>query len=272
MKQGQFAILFVIVFILCFLYLYVEKERYENTMEEKQRVEEALLLAAEWTAREYAAVINEPEDRRKQVVSTIFPEMLGISLGLLETEDSWEAISLFLPLLIVAEEDGAWLCFLKETEKDGIVQLERCWSEKICLDELEQTVSWYITKHNFIAEQYGMEYTFFVPDFLKKGNETRNYPAIIAVFQGWPLNASGKIVYENCLDAAVYLQEKEYYLLEYPKNLNDTRTFFHREECMTRKDGENRQLWVTEDEAVYKYGAFPCEKCIPCQVYDAIYR
>lgn len=263
MKQGHFAILFCIPCILCFLSLMYEKVQYENTMMEKQRVEEALLCAAEWTAKEYASVINESEERKKQVVSSSFPEMLRISLGLLETEDSWKSVRLFLPLLMVAEEDGVWFCYLKEVEKDGIVELEQCWSEKTEFEEIEENVSWYITNHNYIAAQYGMEYTFFVPDFFKSGKEQMEFPVIIAVFQGWPLNASGNIVYENCMDVAVYLQKKEYFLLEYPTNLADTRCYFHREECLAWKPAEDSRLWVTEEDAVCIYGAFPCEKCIP---------
>ncbi len=257
------AILFFILGVLCFLSLIREKTQYENAIEEKQRVEEALLSAMEWTAREYAAVINESEERKKQVVSCEFPEKLRISLGLLETENSWESIRLFLPLLVVAEEDGVWFCFLEEVEKNGVVELEQRWSEKTDFEELEETASWYITNHNYIAAQYGIEYDFFVPGFFKKGKEAMEFPVIIAAFQGWPLNASGNVVYENCIDVAVYLQKKEYFLLEYPTNLADTRSYYHRAECTEWMSKEDTGRWVTEEEAVCIYGAFPCEKCIP---------
>ena len=260
MKQGHFVIIIFNIFIICFWVLSLEQKQYDEVMKEKQKVEEALLSALEYTAKSYAEVLGDSEDKRKHVVATVFSEMLCVSLGLVEEVDAWEKIELYLPLLIVAEEDGAWFYYLHEEEKNGIRCLEHSWTEKMEIGEIDEKASWYISNHNYIASQYGLEYLFTVPEFMVETKE--KFPSIIVVFQGWPLSASGDLFYENCLDAAVYLQEKEYYLLERPMNLEDSSCWFHRPVC-TAFQKETQEIWVTEEEAIYHYGAFPCGECIP---------
>ena len=96
------------------------------------------------------------------------------------------------------------------SEKVPFVFLEESTEEEkkaIIAEVIEEYASELISNHNYIAKQYGLTYSFYVPQFLQNTSEQWNFPMIVAVFQGWPLTASKEIVYENCIDAAVYIQE-----------------------------------------------------------------
>ena len=96
-------------------------------------------------------------------------------------------------------------------------------------------------------------------------NVLPKYPMVFVVFQGWPLNATGDIIYENCLDAGGYLKEKEYFVVTFPKNLADTKSKYHRRHCSELEYDSMKisERVLSKEEAVRQYGAFPCEKCFP---------
>lgn len=263
--------LFLIIYMICFLFLKLEEAQYDNVIKEKQRVEHALQEALEYTAEEYKNVIYGTLEEKKRVIETVFPKIFTVLLGNTE-EDDWR---LFLPVLVLVEEDGAVFYYVQESKEKGYSELNYVWSDKShftfteestnhakrkeVMECLERETSKYITEHNYIAAQYGMEYTFFVPNFIQEEGPELKFPVIYAVFQGWPLNAAGNIIYENCLDAGAYLRERKRYVLEPPREIQNPVYRYHLETC-TEYYSEDR---VTKEEAIIQYGAVPCEVCLP---------
>lgn len=224
MKQGHLLLIFVIIYCNCFLVLYCEQKNYDSILEEKQRVEKALLEAIEYTANQYRVVIKDSEEKKKQVVADAFSDAFYVSMGLFQTLQAEEFWRIHIPMLVLVEEEGAYFYYVKEnteSEKRGIVHE---WSDKIefefpencsnakkkaCIaDSLETTASQIISNHNFIAQQYGMSYRYSLPAFFQDTSRELEFPMLFVVFQGWPLDASGTFFYENCLDAGVFLREK----------------------------------------------------------------
>lgn len=281
MKQGHFVLLFLMLYMTCFLLLRAEESRYDKVMEEKQKVENALLEAIENTAREFSAVIYDSDEKKKQVIENIFFESLYAALGIFEEKEEQERIKMYFPILILVEEDGAMFFYMQENSKNGYTELQHVWSEKKrisfpensedsvkkqrVIEVLEAEASKYITNHNYIAAQYGIAYSFSVPTFLCDSLNQLDFPILFAVFQGWPLTASGDVLYENCIDAAVYLQELERFILEIPADIISVRCIYHRESCVECLKESNffLQKKLTAYEAVCKYGAYPCEICVP---------
>ena len=280
MKQGHFVVIFIILYAVCFLALSVEKESYDKVVEEKRRVERGLLKALEDTARGLSKVIHDSDEKKRQVIETVFQESFYVSLGIFGDIEEQEKIRMYLPMLVLVEEDGVQFYYITEEQQNGATELEHVWSEKLYFSfpensteakkkanvaaVLEQHASQIITEYNYIARQYGVQYSFFVPDFLQNVEESLEFPMLFAVFQGWPLNAAGDIVYENCIDAGGYLQEVERYVVELPITLEKTVCFFHRMDCPDVLEGEGKFLdqYCTEREAITNFGAFPCEKCM----------
>lgn len=280
MKQGHFAILFLILYITCFLFLLIEQSRYDNVQKEKRKIEDALADAVECTGKVLIASVNASSETRKRIVENTFSEALYLSLGMLNTSVEKLLLELYLPMLVLVEEDGAFFYYLQEEQRDGVVELQRCWTEKIeftCFEEcteearrriisatIEKTASEIISKHNYIAMQYGISYSFSTPDFFRNATSEMEYPVLLAVFQGWPLSPGEDIFYANCLDSGMFIQEKERYVIEIPRNLKNSKRVFHKTFCSELKKAEAFFVEeVTEHTAIYEYGAFPCDLCCP---------
>lgn len=225
MKQGHLVILFWIVYAACFLMLSLEQKRYDNVQAEKQKIENALINAIEITGQGYEDMIYESAERKTAYFERNFFEALCIFLDAFQDEEKKELIWMHIPMLALVEEDGAFFYYTTAKQKKSSDILVRKWSEKkkfsypdncteaqkktIIADALEKAASEIITNHNYIASQYGLSYQFYVPDFLGNAEEKLEFPMLFVVFQGWPLNVSGDITYENCMDAAVFLRKVE---------------------------------------------------------------
>ena len=212
----------MILYISCFLILHLEQKKYDTAVYEKKRIETALLNAIENTGLEYEKVLFETDIKQQLFFENSFFSGLFVFMEIFDQKEKQQSIMLHTPLLVLVEEDGAFFNYVVEKQDKNNASLLRSWSEKIKFDypdicteaqkktivvnTLEKTTSDIISNHNYIATQYGLSYQFSVPDFLGNMEETLEFPILLVVFQGWPLNASGDITYENCMDAAVFLQ------------------------------------------------------------------
>lgn len=281
MKQGHFAVFFMTIYVACFSFLLVEQNRYDKVLAEKMKIEQALLNAIELAGKEFTSAITMSDEKKQQVFEQSFWTAFCVSMGILEEIETQEQIKMFFPLLVLVEEDGAFFYHVQEVMKNDEIELVHMWSERIsfsfsedCSDALrkcvmaetlEKVASEYITNHNYIASQYGISYTFTVPSFLQNTSGTLSFPMFFAVFQGWPLTAAGNVLYENCVDAGGYLQEKEHYVVELPESLEKTESIYHHLSC-SKVVPEGKQFqreYMTEQEVIYKYGAYPCKLCQP---------
>lgn len=279
MKQGHFAMLFCLLYAVCFLSLLAEQKRYDMVLEEKEQIEKALLEAIESTAMQLAGVINDSDVKKKELLESVFFETFFCSLGLMEETETQELLKMYLPLLVLVEEDGASFYHMEEWKANDVPELHHVWSDKLffstekedCEAErkrkmitfLEDAASTYISNHNYIAEQYGLEYSFSVPKFFRNKEELPEFPILIAVFQGWPLTASENIVYENCIDAAVYIQRTERYIVELPTDLECTWSYYHNSSCPRLHMLQKKRTLsgITKQDAIRQYGAYPCNIC-----------
>lgn len=221
MKQGHLLVIFLLIYGSCFLALHFEQKSYDRVLDEKQQTEQALLEAIEYTAFRYKAVLNDSEEKRKQVISASFSEAIYISMGLLGTAEQKEFWRLYVPMIVLVEEDGAYFYYVNEKSEQRIFHE---WSEKVSFDipeesseakrisimadTLEEKASQIISNHNLIAAQYGITYSYSLPVFFQDTSQTPEFPMLLVVFQGWPLNTAGTVFYENCLDAGVFLRQK----------------------------------------------------------------
>ncbi len=273
MKQGQWFIMFLTVYTICFLALYVEQRKYDNVLSEKQRVENALLEAACTTARNYEKVINATEEIRKNTVSNVFLDTFYVSMGLFGSQEEQEFLRMYLPVVILVEEDGAFFYYMQETKKDQAVELRHVWSEKIQygtsgeydrLELIEKITSAIVSSHNYIAAQYGISYQFHAPAFAKDISGNKKTPMLFVVFQGWPLSASGDIFYENCIDAGVYIVEKKLYTVQCPETISNPFCVYHDSDCLYISKEERGKIIknVSLEDTIQKYGAYPCSQCI----------
>lgn len=278
MRQGHFLLIFCAIYISCYLFLLMEQERYDRVVKEKKKVETALLEAAEHAGEKLVASIRASPEKRKSIAEMTFLESLYVSLGMLDSQEEQQQLKMYLPMLILVEEDGAYFYYMQQVFGKGGKGVRHEWSEKIMfsfsddaagevkkkcmLETLEKTASGIITEHNYIASQYGLSYSFSAPSFVQCITKVTQLPMLIAVFQGWPLNPSKDVVYENCIDSGVYLKETEKFLVEMPVDLTKAICIYHREGCTElEKSGKIVKEYVSKQEAIYQYGAFSCEKC-----------
>ena len=278
MKQGHLALLFLLVYVICWSAVFMEQQQFDSILREKQRVERALTEALENASLEFSEVIYASETEKKKKLEEEFLDNFYFSMGVIDGEENREYIRMYFPVFMLVEEDGAYFCYMEEHKKDGIEELVSTWSEKnffeypegstetekkiIMTEMIEKKVSEIISKHNYIAEQYGFTYDFSVPRFLENLERKMEFPMLFVVFQGWPLNSVGNIVYENCLDAGLYLQRTNYFSVSRPKDILSPYCVYHKMDSMCKEKQNPIAEYVTEEDAVCRYGAFPCEICI----------
>ena len=131
-----------------------------------------------------------------------------------------------MPMIVLVEKNGAYFYYVKDkSDTDG--KLTHEWTELVpflmpdalsdtekkayMADVLEDAASQIISNHNFIAGQYGINYRYTLPAFFQDMSREPEFPMIFVAFQGWPLDVSEEVFYENCFDAGVFLQEKTVY-------------------------------------------------------------
>lgn len=272
--------IFIIIYTICFLLLQLEQNQYDGVLKEKKKIEGALITAIQDAGNEYTAVMYEAEEKRKQTLEKVFLNSFYVAMGIFDDIEKQEMLRMYLPMLVLAEEDGVSFYYMEERKNNTMSGLWHTWSDKMPYgfqDEsgislkkymvattIEKAASDIISRHNYIASQYGLSYSFSVPVFLQNVEGELNFPMIFVVFQGWPLNASKDIVYENCIDAGAYLQRVKHYIVTYPEGLAHPFSLYHETTCSIISEGlyhiynEN----VTQEEAIRKYGAFPCDNCI----------
>lgn len=280
MKQGHVGLIFLVIWLACFSMLFVSKEKYRSVQEEKQRIEQALLEAIKYTGEEYSSVMNATLKKRQDTLEHAFFESLYASMGVFEHNEEQELLRMHVPMMMIAEEEGASFYYVDEKVTVEGKEFSFTWTERTdysweehstetkrqkVIELLETKASEIISKHNYIAEQYGISYSFFVPRFLQNTTEEIQFPMLFVVFQGWPLSVSNDIFYENCLDAGVFLQEVRQYTVTVSRTISDTYSYYHERDCnmLTHKDVVCISETVSKNEAIRTYGAFPCKNCNP---------
>lgn len=281
MKQGHIGLIFLIIWLACFSLLFFSKEKYRSAQAEKEQIERALLEAITYAGEEYSSVMNANLEKKQATLESSFFETLYVAMGVFECEEEREIIKMHVPMMMIAEENGISFYHVKEIMTDGIKEFSYVWTEKTeypwkedvtkeekkqkIMELLETKASEIISMHNYIAEQYGISYSFSVPRFLQDTADEIQFPMLFVVFQGWPLNANEDIFYENCVDAGAFIQKVKRYTVTVSQTVSDTFSYYHERNCRitTQTDVKCIPGVMTKEEAVRNYGAFPCEICNP---------
>lgn len=235
MRQGHLFMVFVLIACGCFISMYCRQKNYDCVIREKQKLETALLEAIEYTGNMSRIALREDEEQKKQLIVDSFSEAIYVSMGYLESSVVQEFWRLYVPMLVLVEEDGAFFYYVQMQQAEGEKELHHVWTDKICFsipeecsdakkksliaDVLEQKASEIITQHNHIALQYGISYQYYLPGFFQDTSRLTEFPMLLVVFQGWPLTSSDSFFYDACFEAGVFLRYKEKNDLKYPKLL-----------------------------------------------------
>lgn len=252
MKQGHLLFIFILISCGCFLSLYCEQKYYDATMQEKQRMESALLEAIEDTGNKSKAALFETEARKKKIVEAAFSEAMYVFTEVLDTPKEKEFWRLYVPMLVWVEEDGAYFYYVQRNSTNEEKELFHMWTEKLCFsfpegcsdgkkkslmaDALEEKASDIISKHNAIAAQYGISYRYSLPVFFQDTSQVPEFPMLFVVFQGWPINHSDMFFFNACIDAGVFLRQKEEKEPQYPKILELSANEEHPEVSIEKRD------------------------------------
>ena len=238
MKQGHLFCIFVLIAVGCFLSLYCMQKKYDSLMQEKQKLEDALLAVLEDTGSRSKIAVGQEEKRKKETIETAFSEAFRVFMGGFDTSETLEFWRMYVPMLVWVEEDGAYFYYLQSYIENEEMELNHTWTEKeyfsfpdgcsdkkkksIMADILEKKASDIITNHNAIAVQYGISYRYSLPTFFQDTSRLTEFPMLFVVFQGWPLNDAGKYYYYNaCVDAGIFLRQKDKTVVQYPKVLTE---------------------------------------------------
>lgn len=279
MKQGHFAMIALFMVVYAFFGIFAERETYRQVQQEKERMEESLLIAVEKTTETMKQVLEEQDEVQLLTLEEEFFESWFIQLGISDKIEEQERMRLHVPMIAWLLEEGGYFYYTEEVSKNGTRVLEPKWSRlipystgnEITKDEvivwMEQQATTIINEHNRIAVQFGIEYQFFVPYFLGAQPEVLSFPIVVVVFQGWPLKVTGDLWYENCVDASAYIKEKEKYLIELSGE-EERYHYIHKKECEYILKKENLiQEPLFLEEARKKYGTMMCPYCFENDIY-----
>lgn len=150
--------------------------------------------------------------------------------------------------------------FLLEDEAFGLAR------KGTIIARLEEAMAYYTNRHNIIAEQYGITYSFSLPA-IKKGDwePYLDNVSMLVVFQGYPYGNETGEFYNRFASAGAkiskrktyYIEQKEWYLI------------YHRDGCPEL----SRSGIVFWDEPYYdplecvKQGCYQCPVCFQSGIY-----
>ena len=115
----------------------------------------------------------------------------------------------------------------------------------------------YINKHNHIASQYGITYTFALPTISDDDwNRTIDDISMMILFQGYQYGTSRTMVYNRYTISGARLRKSQlFYIQEY-----NGKKYYHTEDCELLTDKSD--VYKTKEECA-KEGAFECPICKP---------
>lgn len=122
------------------------------------------------------------------------------------------------------------------------------------INTIQGKMLYYINNHNHIAQEYGLQYHFWLPevdtdDFYRTIDDV----SMMVIFQGYPYRKSYETFNRYSFSAARIKKTRKYYITEI-----NNRKYYHREECEDINQEED--VYYTPEESALQ-GAFPCMKC-----------
>lgn len=154
-------------------------------------------------------------------------------------------------------------CFLLNQELYQMVK------QQAVIGCLERELSWYISRHNEIAENYGITYQFSLPVTDESDwEQTMEGPGIIVAFQGMPLTEGSERTYNRIAFSGAGLRKDQVFYIEQKSWYN----IYHRANCPLLEGNLNiRDEHYYSVEECSKIGCYACPICDPAGVHAPDY-
>lgn len=122
------------------------------------------------------------------------------------------------------------------------------------INTIQEKMLYYINNHNRIAQEYGLQYHFWIPevdtnDFYRTISDI----SMMVIFQGYPYRKSYETFNRYSFSGARIKKTRKYYITE----INNIK-YYHKEGCEDIVQEED--VYYTPEECALQ-GAFPCMKC-----------
>lgn len=122
------------------------------------------------------------------------------------------------------------------------------------INAMQKKMKHYINNHNLIAEEFGIQYNFWLPEIdTDDWYRTIDDISILVIFQGYPYGVTGETFNRYSLSAARIRKSIAYYITEI-----DGIKYYHNEDCMHLMNKEIK--YYTREECALQ-GAYPCLDC-----------
>ena len=122
---------------------------------------------------------------------------------------------------------------------------------------LEEKMSYYISRYNHIASQFGVSYTFTLPAIEDDvWNRTIDDVSIFVLFQGYPYGYGTLDTYNKyAYGGARVLKSSAYFI-----TMEDGISYYHKDKCNKVTD---KAYPIYDKKICAESGAFACDQCKP---------
>lgn len=129
MRRGHFILIFCIIFFGSLIGLGVREYRNRALTKERLEIEDAFVKAADVAAGDLALGMNNDLEETLSRVSEDFFASLSANLYLYEDVERSTEVALYVPLLVVTDTEGFYLCVLERVSSTEGTVLSRRWTE-----------------------------------------------------------------------------------------------------------------------------------------------
>ena len=129
MRRAHFVMIFAIAFLANIMSVANNQFRNRIVIDERARLEDAFLSAADSAAEELALGFRTDLTSTLSNISELFFHTLSAGLAGFGDEDTELELALYVPVLAVTMEDGFYLCVLERADIGGETLLVRRWTE-----------------------------------------------------------------------------------------------------------------------------------------------
>lgn len=158
--------------------------------------------------------------------------------------------------------NGTWMSLLTRGDVFHTEATYYEYKKAAVSDSIARVLDRTVNEHGRIAGQVGISIVYGVPEFLNSYTPAQEYPSVIAVFQGYPLTADNKIIYNGASTSAAYISDVARYVVEVSDKPSQPFSVFHKSGCTeVGTYGQVLDEKCTTYEAVSIYGAYGCPWC-----------
>lgn len=122
------------------------------------------------------------------------------------------------------------------------------------MNKVQEKILYYINNHNRIAQEYGIQYHFWLPEIdTDDWYRTIDDIGMMVIFQGYPYGKSYETFNRYSFSVARIRKSNQYYIIE-KSNIKS----YHKEGC---KEINQKDIVFYSPEECALQGAFPCVEC-----------